>query len=213
MEYADGKSRYLLVSPELTLRPSLSGECRALAERAVQVSPELTLRPSLSAELPTGQDGMTSVEVSPELTLRPSLSAILRTQKNWLAGVSPELTLRPSLSVLPDRARHEQAPRVAGANAPAFVERDARRQSPRALRSRVAGANAPAFVERSLRAAAWFPPLRVSPELTLRPSLSAGHRGEADNECSSVAGANAPAFVERPWRPPAHPPAFRCRRS
>ena len=56
------------------------------------VSPELTLRPSLSVRVhdpfsvPDGR-------VSPELTLRPSLSARHRTDQR----VSP-LTLRPSLS-------------------------------------------------------------------------------------------------------------------
>ena len=64
---------------------------------------------------------------------------------------------------------------VAGANAPAFVERSnyghIRLHAPDS--DSVAGANAPAFVERN-----WSAPAcilgPVSPELTLRPSLSDG---------------------------------------
>ena len=38
----------LAVSPELTLRPSLSGREHIPTHRSINVSPELTLRPSLS---------------------------------------------------------------------------------------------------------------------------------------------------------------------
>ena len=61
--------------------------------------------------------------------------------------VSPELTLRPSLSGPVQNALQLPVGSVAGANAPAFVERRGNRQLWR-LRSGVAGANAPAFVER-----------------------------------------------------------------
>ena len=66
--------------------------------------------------------------------------------------VSPELTLRPLLSGGRELwQRRLKPPRVAGANAPAFVERGADHE--------------------------WLAPLPseiVSPELTLRPLLSAG---------------------------------------
>ena len=87
------------------------------------------------------------------------------------SGVSPELTLRPSLSVSGPRRRRESGPGVAGANAPAFVERFPARRAP-FVNPGVAGANAPAFVERT--AACW-----------------------ATTTTACVAGANAPAFVER----------------
>ena len=64
----------LAVSPELTLRPSLSEPPgHRLRPGLSGVSPELTLRPSLSAEA-VGVRRL-GVDVSPELTLRPSLSA------------------------------------------------------------------------------------------------------------------------------------------
>ena len=141
------------VSPELMLRPSLSAAV-ALARdgpRPPPVSPELMLRPSLSVAERRPLDGR-NVHVSPELMLRPSLSGAGRPCERLPGGpVSPELMLRPSLSGArpPGRAR-AQVCRVAGAYAPAFVERCKGRR------------------------AAWEPLAPpVSPELMLRPSLSA----------------------------------------
>ena len=97
---------------------------------------------------------------------------------------------------------------VAGANAPAFVERFASGFQ-RARNRSVAGANAPAFVERSF----------TTPQMASRPRRVAGANAPAFVERSkleawtrarpSVAGANAPAFVERT---PA-PPGWKCRKS
>ena len=63
--------------------------------------------------------------------------------------------------------------------------------------ARVAGANAPAFVERPIGMAHRKRRGPVSPELTLRPSLSADAVVDDDRASGRVAGANAPAFVER----------------
>ena len=64
-----------------------------------------------------------NLAVSPELTLRPSLSGPSVRAKERIQLVSPELTLRPSLSDdRPAKTRAADAG-VAGANAPAFVER------------------------------------------------------------------------------------------
>ena len=86
--------------------------------------------------------------VSPGLMLRPSLSDghILRSSAG--REVSPGLMLRPSLSA-------ERRPRT--------------RERP----AGVAGADAPAFVERSRRPAVGIQAPGVSPGLMLRPSLSA----------------------------------------
>ena len=116
--------------------------------------------------------------------------------------VSPELMLRPSLSVTIGPPVHRVAePRVAGAYAPAFVERIRGRPLTRGIIQRVAGAYAPAFVERAFKsflaqlpaagvAGAYAPAFverppnrrtarsaaaKVSPELMLRPSLSGAH--------------------------------------
>ena len=89
--------------------------------------------------------------VSPELTLRPSLSVPLPNPIVETADrVSPELTLRPSLSAVGLGELQPAIPGVAGANAPAFVER-ARTSTSVSGRVCVAGANAPAFVERGYR--------------------------------------------------------------
>ena len=67
----------------------------------------------------------------------------------------------------------------------------------------VAGANAPAFVERNSRATTcykWRALPGVSPGLTPRPSLSGDGAlvtSPSGRLLSRVAGANAPAFVER----------------
>ena len=138
--------------------------------------------------------------MSPELTLRPSLSGWSGT-----TVVSPELTLRPSLS---GRERSTTSPAPVRANAPAFVERCATVSHTNC--GCVAGANAPAFVERR------DPPRwnnthgHVSPELTLRPSLSVATGRPRAASRSRVAGANAPAFVERTGTGTM---VMRCRRS
>ena len=111
--------------------------------------------------------------MSPELTLRPSLSDERQLQVIQFSPVSPELTLRPSLSAAQPAPHHPGGGRVAGANAPAFVERLSRAW-PQSLPWGVAGANAPAFVERSRVQAN----RGVSPELTLWPSLSGVRSGE-----------------------------------
>ena len=112
----------LAVSPELTLRPSLSDFLLTLVNPwRSRVSPELTLRPSLSEE--DGRRALPLLWVSPELTLRPSLSGLRYKSFVALQTVSPELTLRPSLSALLERRQRVLASCVAGANAPAFVER------------------------------------------------------------------------------------------
>ena len=187
------------VSPELMLRPSLSGLGRHWRRReGLHVSPELMLRPSLSARrlgpMPfapsvAGAYAPAFVErrgyakrpedrdrhVSPELMLRPSLSAPGHGCHVGKACVSPELMLRPSLSGLGRHPLLRPPPAgVAGAYAPAFVER--RPISQRDLRRNV----------------------NVSPELMLRPSLSGArrHRGAGAGR-PGVAGAYAPAFVER----------------
>ena len=66
--------------------------------------------------------------VSPELMLRPSLSVLcLRCRLRVEQRVSPELMLRPSLSVDQVAAfPYQGSGCVAGAYAPAFVERRAR---------------------------------------------------------------------------------------
>ena len=88
--------------------------------------------------------------MSPGLTPRPSLSDDAAEGCAEADHVSPGLTPRPSLSD-DHPSRHRPArPGVAGANAPAFVERD---MAPRTSAS--SG--------------------RVSPGLTPRPSLSVLH--------------------------------------
>ena len=64
-----------------------------------------------------------NLAVSPELTLRPSLSDVPGRGLNRDRRVSPELTLRPSLSAPGGGASKVRPVGVAGANAPAFVER------------------------------------------------------------------------------------------
>ena len=85
--------------------------------------------------------------------------------------MSPELTLRPSLSELEVGRMHAAPLGVAGANAPAFVERSAGRT--------IGLSRHPVSPELTLRPSlsavvipAAFSPEHVSPELTLRPSLS-----------------------------------------
>ena len=61
---------------------------------------------------------------------------------------------------------------VAGVDAPAFVERGRSGRRPPPCPTGVAGVDAPAFVERTSRSGGRRPSWRVSPGLTLRPSLS-----------------------------------------
>ena len=136
--------------------------------------------------------------VSPELMLRPSLSDPFRGAGQCpQPGVSPELMLRPSLSVRRDASHLARQARVAGAYAPAFVERPGRRATSTACR-----AVSPELMLRpslSVRAARGVPVARpVSPELMLRPSLSdTVSEVTTSSGSSGVAGAYAPAFVER----------------
>ena len=126
--------------------------------------------------------------VSPELMLRPSLSGQGHDHRLRLGLVSPELMLRPSLSG-----------RLAG-----HVRR---------LRGRVAGAYAPAFVERVDAPDKGAEVAEVSPELMLRPSLSEPEARELHLSGDGVAGADAPAFVERSSRQGDWLDSSWCRRS
>ena len=114
--------------------------------------------------------------VSPEFILRPSLSAEDPISPPlWLGAVSPEFILRPSLSARRGvRDVGAQGGGVAGVYTPAFVER---RWFELASRHGIIG---------------------VSPEFTLRPSLSDRSAGPKPGTGGPVAGARAPAFVE-PW--------------
>ena len=145
-----------VVSPELMLRPSLSDGGDMGVVETPDVSPELMLRPSLSAVSLAGLHPEPQ-PVSPELMLRPSLSEAQagRDEKEG-GGVSPELMLRPSLSEDDHESIGLTPPRVAGAYAPAFVERRAVPMAWTVLPS-VAGAYAPAFVERTgYRGESWM---------------------------------------------------------
>ena len=111
--------------------------------------------------------------VSPELMLRPSLSGLGDGHGGpRCRGVSPELMLRPSLS----EQRHAQLLRerdsgVAGAYAPAFVERGSaalRRRPPAAC---VAGAYAPAFVQPLSRPVVLTIPAEVCLEVDTSPRI------------------------------------------
>ena len=90
-------------------------------------------------------------------------------------GVSPGLRLRPSLSDINWSDADDDSDSVAGASAPAFVERRSSRCACPGSRC-VAGASAPAFVER-IRTEGLSSANRVSPGLRLRPSLSGELRG------------------------------------
>ena len=116
--------------------------------------------------------------------------------------VSPGLMLRPSLSAASGPSGRRPSPGVAGADAPAFVERCQCRSHPPRPRG-VAGADAPAFVERSSMPSEQCAYWKVSPGLMLRPSLSVLHAVRTVRILESVAGADAPAFVERRRTTPA----------
>ena len=116
-------------------------QCIKISGVAGVQAPAFVERPGLVAE----SQGRRIV--SPEFRLRPSLSAARLGRLGRLAHVSPEFRLRPSLS---ERHRHGQpvgGGRVAGVQAPAFVERT-RTTAAAASRACVAGVQAPAFVER-----------------------------------------------------------------
>ena len=118
-----------------------------------------------------------------------------------MASVSPELMLRPSLSARASLLRASSVLLgVAGAYAPAFVERRQARAAGAAAPAGVAGAYAPAFVERWKRGQKKGKKRAVSPELMLRPSLSVLIGMTKPIRWVCVAGAYAPAFVERPRR-------------
>ena len=85
------------------------------------VSPELRLRPLLSAAACAGFGD--TARVSPELRLRPLLSALRAEPGVRLVLVSPELRLRPLLSGRRPCRNAGRGQGVAGAQAPAFVER------------------------------------------------------------------------------------------
>ena len=189
------------------------------------VSPGLMPRPSLS-DLQVRSAPSSNTDVSPGLMPRPSLSGVgARQARRECPQVSPGLMPRPSLSVgqTARRSAGGARARVAGADAPAFVERRTRapRESgPRSdvspglmprpslsghdagrhvgdVRVGVAGADAPAFVERSWRCRRPAAPSRVSPGLMPRPSLSDVPVWRVGARPEGVAGADAPAFVER----------------
>ena len=109
--------------------------------------------------------------------------------------VSPEFTLRPSLSAdYEPRYRRRPAARVAGVYPPAFVERCYVRHPPLPAQARVAGVYPPAFVERGRRARGPRRAGMVSPEFTLRPSLSVTAAACAAGRGSTV----SPEFTLRP---------------
>ena len=157
--------------------------------------PSLSVRHHLHVAAP--------VLVSPGLMPRPSLSVVAAIDHARSCRVSPGLMPRPSLSEpalgCRDSQRHD---RVAGVDAPAFVERWRAwrlRRRPRPVSpglmprpSLSAGDHAP---ERLLR--------EVSPGLMPRPSLSVWlHRRRSRTGAARVAGVDAPAFVERAARAP-----------
>ena len=119
------------VSPEFRLRPSLSvlHADATLECEASSVSPEFRLRPSLSAsrgamilgQAPSG--GVAGVQ-APAFVERLQIPVRRRSTADHLTRVSPEFRLRPSLSG--DESGDGQGRtfrRVAGVQAPAFVER------------------------------------------------------------------------------------------
>ena len=139
-----------------------------------EVSLGLRPRPSLSAVGHVGGAAPDQCRVSLGLRPRPSLSALgSALRADFDLAVSLGLRPRPSLSVQQRVARLGRADhRVAGATAPAFVERQEFGRAPGGGTACVAGATAPAFVER----------------------FSMIHRAP---DSRGVAGATAPAFVER----------------
>ena len=141
---------------------------------------------------------MDDPKVSPGFRLRPSLSD--RTAFGWPAWilpVSPGFRLRPSLSARSGARGSSAAPRVAGVQTPAFVERPSCARRVTRKSARVAGVQTPAFVERA-----------PAPRTCRRPNGVAGVQTPAFVErgtgwqrlCglrTGVAGVQTPAFVER----------------
>ena len=126
--------------------------------------------------------------MSPGLMPRPSLSALRLDQRRSVAGVpvSPGLMPRPSLSARHERPSPAALARVAGVDAPAFVERIGG-----AVTSMCGRVVSPGLMPRPSLSV--FTPLaqgrsldRVSPGLMPRPSLSAGRAGslaQAGRKC------------------------------
>ena len=111
------------VSPELTLRPSLSGSDGDVGRCATSGRVAGANAPAFVERIPSEPIRSVRLAVSPELTLRPSLSDHRAGRAGGLAVVSPELTLRPLLSAQGCVRAGDGRRCVAGANAPAFVER------------------------------------------------------------------------------------------
>ena len=112
--------------------------------------------------------------VSPELMLRPSLSGL---RLGARGGDAHERVAGAYAPAFVERARRRpclthDGPGVAGAYAPAFVERSGVLTIATMPLRRVAGAYAPAFVERTRVSKLCCRSTNVSPELMLRPSLS-----------------------------------------
>ena len=110
--------------------------------------------------------------------------------------MSPGLMPRPSLSDVVSIAIYASPSRVAGVDAPAFVERSST-STWRKNWTSVAGVDAPAFVERQARLKALLDYDPVSPGLMPRPSLSDSSVAAMAQRLQGVAGVDAPAFVER----------------
>ena len=113
------------------------------------------------------------------------------------AGVSPGFRLRPSLSALRPGRHRGGAPRVAGIQTPAFVERQWIELTRGLAGGRVAGVQTPAFVERPSSFDAGGAHRPVSPGFRLRPSLSVQYVCSRWLAVCRVAGVQTPAFVER----------------
>ena len=92
-----------------------------------------------------------NLAVSPGLVPRPSLSEPEHRADRDRFPVSPGLVPRPSLSDFTREPVETQQFGVAGASAPAFVERGNCSRRNRCSLGGVAGASAPAFVERLIR--------------------------------------------------------------
>ena len=158
------------VSPEFRLRPLLSGyDCAcesaiACCVAGVQAPAFVERRRRPGSEQGAG--------VSPEFRLRPLLSAALQRGPLRRRDVSPEFRLRPLLSAhVGDRGAVVRG-RVAGVQAPAFVERTS---APRTASS--SARVSPEFRLRPLLSGigpvpAGLPGRPVSPEFRLRPLLS-----------------------------------------
>ena len=130
------------------LRPSLSvGEIVGVVRTASRVAGAYA--PAFVERARRWATALLRPSVSPELMLRPSLSDAVRPGiRGGAAVVSPELMFRPSLSARQPGLARLRSLGVAGAYAPAFVERTILAMAAACWLRRVAGAYAPAFVER-----------------------------------------------------------------